>query len=100
MYIALAWTPAAAGNTAELDTTIENVLEAMDFEDAFRPIGVVGFFFASIPEGSRAHVDDLQTELRKLPLTFAISASLRGWDIWRSPDVELAKCRRVVDHAE
>jgi hypothetical protein len=100
MYIALAWTPATGGTAAELDAAIDNVLQAMGFEDAFRPVGVVGFFFASIPGGSRAHVDDLQTELRKLPLTFAISASLRGWDIWRSPDVDRAACRRVVDHAE
>jgi hypothetical protein len=98
MYIALVWEPAAGGNAGELDTTVENVLRALDFEDAFRP--VPGVFFAAIPGPSRAPVDDLQTELRKLPLTFAISASLRGWDIWRSTDVSLAACRRVVDHAE
>lgn len=98
MYITLVWEPTSGADHAELDATVDTVLRAMDFEDGFRP--VPGVFFASIPGPTRAPVDDLQTELRKLPITFAISASPRGWDIWRSTDVPLAACRRVVDHAE
>lgn len=95
MYIALAWTAAAGSDAAAADAEVGNALAVLGFKNAFSP--VPGFCFANTPDGSKSLVDELQAALRTLPLTFAISASLKGWDIWRSTDVPKARCRTVVD---
>jgi len=97
MYIALAWEPDAGTDPLAAQQLVDQALAAIGFLNAFSP-KVPGFVFANTPDGTRSKVDMLQTELRKLPITFAISASLKGWDIWRSTNVPRDRCRTVVDH--
>jgi len=97
MYISLAWVPHGDDPTAD-DAAIDAALSALGFMNVYKPMD--GFLFANTPGNTKTRVDDLQQVLRGLAIKFAISATQRGWLMWRSTDVSLDKCRRIADYAD
>lgn len=95
MYIALAWEP--TGND-DVEGDIDTALATLGFKNSFKP--VPGYVLANTPGNTMTKVDDLQTELRKLEITFTISATPKGWLMWRSTDVSAQTCKKIADHAD
>lgn len=97
MYISLAW-DSSEDAAATDEAAIDAALAALDFKNVYKPMD--GFLFANTPGNTKTRVDDLQQILRGLSITFAISATQRGWLMWRSTDVSLDKCRKIADYAD
>lgn len=98
MYISLVWEPRDEATADDVEADLDSALEALDFRNVFKPIP--GFLFANTPGNTKSRVDDLQTELRKLPVRFAIAATQRGWLMWRSSDVDLETCKRIANYED
>lgn len=97
MYISLAWNTSEDDATAD-EAAIDAALTALGFKNVYKPMN--GFLFANTPGNTKTRVDDLQQVLRGLSVTFAISATQKGWLMWRSTDVSLDKCRKIADYAD
>lgn len=98
MYISLAWKPRDGADPADVERAIGETLATLRFANVYSPMA--GFLYANTPGNTKTRVDDLQTALRALPVTFAISATLRGWLMWRSADVPSDICERIADYED
>lgn len=97
MYIALAFVPTGTTTSAQADNIVDSELSNLGFKNSFTP--VTGVRFSNTPDGTKAKVDDLEAVLRPQPLSFIISASLKGWDIWKSASEPWASKARTVVNA-
>lgn len=96
MYISLAWKPHSTAHSAAVEAAIDNALSALGFKNVYKPMD--GFLYANTPGNKKSRVDDLQATLRAHPVTFAISATQKGWLMWRSTDVSLDLCKQICDY--
>ena len=95
MYITLAWKPTNGASTATVEAALDQQLAQRNFTNVFKPYD--HFLIANVPGNKKSPIDDLQTALRGLDMSFTISATQRGWTMWRSPDISEQQLEDICD---
>jgi hypothetical protein len=95
MYITLAWKPTNGAPSAAVETALDQVLAQRNFKNVFKPYD--HFLIANVPGNKKSPIDDLQTALRALDMSFTITATQRGWTMWRSADISEHQCECITD---
>ena len=95
MYISLAWKPVNGADPATVEAALDQILAQRNFSNVFKPYD--HYLLANVPGNKKSPIDDLQMALRALDMSFTITATQRGWTMWRSKDVSEQKCEEICD---
>ncbi len=95
MYISLAWKPTNGASSPAVEAALDQELAQRKFTNVFKPYD--HFLIANVPGNKKSPIDDLQTALRALDMSFTITATQRGWTMWRSADISETQCDCIVD---